>query len=205
MQLKYKSRFYEVSNRNIGLQETLILIPVSSSYYIALWNAKDGFGVLPNTIHTVDSGLLNLINRAIINNSYVKCVAQKKERLEEVLNNFRGQSASQIFSGGNPSGFSMGATLKKEVFFTELETMVDDLLDFILFERFEKAERNKPCPCSSGKKYKKCHRDAHEHTKIIRRTFTGPYPFAEWRPFVIPGVPVIEYPIDRWQDFSKTN
>ncbi|HRH23345.1 MAG TPA: DUF4238 domain-containing protein [Candidatus Magasanikbacteria bacterium] len=201
--LQVKSRFHDVSNRNIGLQETLVLIPISSSHYIALWNSKNGFGVKPNTVHEVDEKLLHLINRAIINNSYVKCVAQKTERLQEVVGAFNQQYPSQIFAGGNPDGFSMGAVVKKEVFLTDTETKTDDLLHYALFERYKKVEVNKPCPCGSEKKYKKCHRDAYERTKSVAQTFTGRYPFGEWRSFIIPGVPVIEYPIDRWAGFAK--
>lgn len=200
--LKVKSRFFDVSNRHIGLQETLILIPVSSRYYIALWNSKDGFGVHPNTIHSVDDDLLRLINRAILNNSYKKSVAQKKERLEEVQNDFIVQYPSQVFAGGNPDGYSMGAIHKKEVFFTNVETQANELLHFLMFDGYKKAKVNDPCPCRSGKKYKKCHMHAYERVLTIMRTFKGPYPFGDWQPFVIPNIPVIEYPIDKWAGFS---
>lgn len=200
--LKLKSRFFDVSNRHIGLQETLILVPISSSYYIALWNSKYGFGVKPNTIHFVDKELLHIINRAILNNSYIKCVAQKKERLEEVQNEFITQYPSQVFAGGNPKGYSTGAVLKKEVFLTDIETEANDLLHFPFLEKYRKAKVNDPCPCGSQKKFKKCHRDPLDRAQVATQTFRGPYPFTGCGPFIISDSLVIEQPIDKWAGFS---
>jgi hypothetical protein len=40
---------------------------------------------------------------------------------------------------------------------SELENLKSDLMTEIVTSQFSKAGRNAPCPCGSGKKYKKCH------------------------------------------------
>ena len=113
--IKIKSRFLNISNRNIGLNETIILIPISSSFYLVFWNTKDILFLDKNKINFLNTYNLKLINNTIINNSYVKCVSKKENLLKESLEKYRGSSPVQFFAGGNPSGFHMGSTTKKKV------------------------------------------------------------------------------------------
>ncbi|MBN1618314.1 DUF4238 domain-containing protein [Candidatus Dojkabacteria bacterium] len=41
--LKIKCQFMNISNRHMGLKDTLILIPLSSSFYVAYWHSTDSF------------------------------------------------------------------------------------------------------------------------------------------------------------------
>ena len=119
--LKIKSQIFQISNRHIGLKETLILIPISSRYYGVYWNAADSFIINEDALNVLSNENIKLINVAIINNSYVKCVGQKRKRIEEVLNDYRWASPTSIYAGGGPSGYFTGAIRKKEIFFYEEE------------------------------------------------------------------------------------
>lgn len=200
--LKMKSQFFDISNRHIGLKETLILIPISSSYYIAYWHSNKDFFISKNTINILKETELQFINQAIVDNSYKKCISTKKERIGEVLLNYNEDSPSQIFAGGNPEGFSMGAIKKKEVFLFEEDKQIYDLLQGMQVMKYKDLGRNDLCAYNSGKKFKKCHETVYEKLEIILDGF-GKKPLESRNMFVIPGVKIIEHPIDHWSGFSK--
>jgi len=200
--LKIKTQFFDLSNRHIGLNETLILIPISSRYYIAYWNTKSDFIFKEDTIHLLNEEEIKLVNTTIMNNSYNKCAGKKSERIEEVLPTFREVSPTQIFAGGNPDGYSMGSIKKKEVFFFENERDAWELFESHSFMFYKDLGRNDPCKCSSGKKFKRCHLDSYTRVKEIMQTF-GISQREGIMKFYIWGVPVIEQPIDRWSGYSK--
>lgn len=201
--LRIKTQFFDLSNRHIGLNETLILIPISARYYIAYWNTKRDFFIEPEKINLLSEEEIRQINNAIINNSYVKCVGKKRERIEEVLSTFKVSSPSQIFAGGNPSGFSMGSIKKKEVFFYEDERQAWELLEFMTFMFYKDLKRNDICKCGSGKKFKRCHLDAYNRIQEITKTFSLSQREG-MRRHLIWGVPLIEQPIDKWSGYSKS-
>lgn len=200
--LRIKTRFFELSNRHIGLNETLILIPISARYYIAYWNTKRDFFVKSDKINVLDEEETRQINNAIINSSYVKCAGMKCERIEEVLPTFKESSPTQVFAGGNPSGFSMGSIKKKEVFFYEDERKAWELLEFMTIVLYEDLGRNDICKCGSGKKFKWCHLDAYNRIQEIMQTF-GLSQRESMMRHLIWGVPLIEQPIDEWSGYSK--
>ena len=70
--LKPKSRFTNVSNRNIGLKDTVILIPITTKYYIFLYNGSNDLNLKDNMINKLSEEETNIINTAIYNNSYYK-------------------------------------------------------------------------------------------------------------------------------------
>jgi len=199
--LKIKSQFFDISNRHIGLKETLILIPISSSYYIVYWNSEDDFITKDNEIHTLNEEELQLINETIINNSYIKCIGQNKNRIEQVLTKYKMQYPSQIFAGGNPSGYHCGAIRKKEVFFYEEERVAYELLEFMSFMQYKDLGRNDICACGSRKKFKKCHLDAYNRINQVNKTFSEPTTILR-RKFSIPNT-IIELPVDNWAGFSE--
>lgn len=200
--LKIKTQFFDISNRHIGLKDTIIFIPISASFYIVFWNASNDFFLKKDQIVKLNNIELKLINSTIINNSYIKVVSKKKERLEEVLDNFEHRSPTQIFAGGNPSGFSMGSIKKKEVFFSEEEKKIYELLEHPFFIQYKDLGRNDICTCGSGKKFKKCHLTAYERIQSIMLTF-GRSDRENITDFFIYGIQTIEKPIDKWSSYSK--
>jgi hypothetical protein len=200
--LKIKTQFSNLSNRHIGLNETIILIPISSSFYAVFWNTKGEFFIKKDQINTLSEDELKLVNNTIINNSYIKCVSKKAESIKDVLDNYRWASPTNIYAGGNPSGYYMGATKKKEVFFFEEERKAYELLDFMSITMYRNLGRNDICACNSGKKFKKCHLDAYNRINTVMLTF-GRSQRDNMRDFLIYGIPIIEKPVDEWSGFSK--
>ncbi len=202
--LRIKTQFFNISNRHIGLRDTIIFIPISASFYIVFWNTQNEFFLKKDEITRLDDTELKLVNSTILNNSYIKAVAKKKERLEEVLDSFEHRSPTQTFVGGNPSGFSMGSIKKKEVFFFKEEKEAYELLEEpVLFIRYKDLDRNDKCVCGSNKKFKKCHSSAYNRIQSVMRTF-GRSARKNIFDFLIYGIQTIEQPIDKWSGFSKS-
>ena len=213
--IKIKTQFFDISNRHIGLRDTIIFIPISASYYIVFWNTQNDFFLKKDSLIKLEDAELNLINKTILNNSYVKAVSKKRERLEEVLDSYQyrsptqifaggnpNRSPTQIFAGGNPNGFSMGSIKKKEVFLFEEENDAFELLEHGFFSQFKDLRRNDKCTCESNKKFKKCHLSAYERIQSIMNTF-GRSDRENIMDFFIRGITTIEQPIDKWSGFSK--
>lgn len=197
--IKMKTRFTDRSNRSIGLIETMIMIPISSSCYVVYWHSDDDFFVKENSITHLDSESIKMINRVIINNSYNKCVSKRSDSIIEVLDYYKVRSPSQIYIGYN-SGYTSGAILKKEVFFHHEEMEAYEMLQFAKFNQYKDLSRNENCACGSQKKFKKCHGDAYKRSQQIMRTFGK-----SGQQFFIPGVKEIELPIDEWRGYSNKN
>lgn len=200
--LRIKTQFFELSNRHIGLNETMLLIPVSARYYIVFWNSKQEFICKANTLKVLDENQTRLINETIINNAYTKCVGQKKERIEEVLDSFQRISPTQVFAGGGPDGHFMGSIKKKEVFFYADEREAWMLFESMAVITYKDLGRNDKCKCGSGKKFKHCHLDAYNRMQSIMQTFGLPRE-ESMRRFLISGIQIIEQPIDQWSGFEK--
>jgi len=199
---KAKAQFFDISNRHIGLNEIIILIPLSSSYYAVFWNTKTNFFVEPNKINILDEEQVKQINTSIMNNSYTKCVGKKIESIQNVIDEYRWSSPTQIFAGGNPDGFHMGAVNKKEVFFTKEERDAYDMFTNAMFMPYKELKRNDICICKSGKKFKRCHLTAYERSQSIM-SFMRKDQSQIMRDSAVHGVPFIEYPIDKWSGFSE--
>lgn len=197
-----KAQFFDISNRHIGLNEMIILVPISSSLYIVFWDTKTDFFIERNKINKLNGEHLNQINTSIINNSYTKCVGKKRESIENVIDEYHWSSPTQIFAGGNPSGFHMGAVKKKEVFFYKEEQEAYDMFSHATFLPYKNLKRNDICKCESGKKFKRCHEDVYKRSQSI-----GLFMQKGQRQLMIEsvvlGVPFIELPIDKWSGFSK--
>ena len=164
--LKIKNRFTTISNRHIGLRNTLILIPISNNYYIVYYNCDEGFILQSNGIKVLDAEELQLVNNVIVNNSYQKCVGTKQKTLQDSLNNYHFEKPHSIYVGYK-SGYTSGAILKKEVFFFKEDREAYEFLTMgAYFHRYDNVGRNDKCPCSSGKKFKACHYDLYQRIKI---------------------------------------
>lgn len=196
--LKIKGRFWDRSNRHMGLIETIILIPITNCYYGVYWHTNNDFFIKESQINKLCEPEIKLVNQTIINNSYIKCIGGKKEKISEVLDNFNLERPSQIFAGGNPPGFHMGAIKKKEVFFYKQDEDAFDFLKFLNFENYRGLGRNDPCACKSGKKFKNCHETAFKIIEPVVRRFGN-----KDKSYVIPGIKIIELPVDQWAGYSK--
>ena len=154
--LSIKGMFINASNRNIGLKDIVVLIPVSSEYYLVYYDGKVPFNIVKQEFNELTKEQINVVNNVIINNSYKKTIGYKREPLELALQQFIYKSPVGTIAGWN-SGSSYRATLKKEVFFTN---DIDELWDIFKgpqwSKHFKKIERNDTCFCESGKKLKNC-------------------------------------------------
>lgn len=197
--LKLKSNFSNMSNRHMGLKETLILIPISASFYAAYWHTDGYFFGRENDITKIDGEDLQMINRAIINNSYKKCVGAKKEALEGGLPDYNHESPSTIYMGFRDGSYG-GAVNKKEVFFYDIDK---EMLALLLqgTGKYQGLGRNDSCKCDSGKKYKKCHEEMVNNLNPIIRNIIASQK-GEYIPYHIPGAQIVEKPIHQWGELT---
>ncbi|MCT1577049.1 DUF4238 domain-containing protein [Oceanobacillus kimchii] len=165
--LDVKSRFANISNRHIGLKGVIILIPISSKFYIVFYDGDVPFDIQKDRMNVISSNTLNLINKCIINNCYNKCVSYNREVLEESLQEFKKHSpVGAILS--YKSGLHESYILKKEVFFYENDEKAYNLFANLEFQKYENVKRNQVCPCDSGRKFKKCCLSAFENAEIMK-------------------------------------
>jgi len=194
--LKVKSHFVEVSNRHIGLKETIILIPLTSKYYAVFWNSDSKNIFNEEQINLVMGSELENINRVILNNSYKKCVGRKKEVCDYIKNKFIHESPSVVFS---PDYYFIR---KKEVFWYEQEAIFWKSFKMHKQPEVFNCGRNDLCPCRSGKKFKKCHMQYENWWNNLIEDFDGGYPFInlkgeKGKKYIIKDAPIIEGPIDQ--------
>ena len=167
--LSYKNKFSNASNRQIGMKDTMILLPLSAKFYVVFY-----YGKKPDFIAKERYCLLNdidvaKINNVIYQNSYVKCVAKKQEAFG-VLDKITLSSPTKTimtYSDGTVKDY----VSKREVFWYEKDrdmsqnsiTYMDDYINKIK----GKVGRNSRCICGSGKKYKQCCMGKYEEVKKI--------------------------------------
>jgi len=172
-------KFYllNFSNRFIWLKDTLILIPLSSKYYIAYFNTSNSFFLQKNKINFLSTKESKLINKLIINNSYERCVWKDVELLEKYSSTFSEQSPGAIYSD------KFWATIWKEVFLYKNDKLLYDSFMFFgaIDNRYEKLGKRDFCLCWSWKMFWKCHNPVFDKQNIIHENFwkiTGnPYYF----------------------------
>ncbi|MEK3658877.1 DUF4238 domain-containing protein [Paenibacillus sp. FSL F4-0236] len=111
--LSIKGQYVNVSNRHLGLKDVLVLIPLSSKYYIAYFNGDKPSYLKTNQINLLDHEQVKQINRTILNNSYTKCIGQNRESIEAIVDDFKYESPSRAVVGYE-SGKQTAALRKKE-------------------------------------------------------------------------------------------
>lgn len=154
--LSIKGMFTNSTNRNIGLKDIVILIPISSEYYLIYYDGKVPFDIVKEEFNELTKEQIEVINTVINNNSYKKTVGLKREPLERALDQFEYKSPVGTIMGFK-SGKTRGATIKKEVFFTkETEELWETFRGHLWSKHYKKIERNIPCYCGSGRKLKNC-------------------------------------------------
>jgi len=169
--LKYKNKFSNASNRQIGMRDTMILLPLSSKYYVVFYHGRKPDFIIRNVFNVVDEDNVNKINSIIFQNSYVKCAGKKQETLENVkgdeITTFSPTKCIMQYKDGTIKDF----IIKKEVFWYEEDcdlniNSIQYMGDYI--QKIKgKVGRNSPCICGSGKKYKHCCQKKYDLAKAI--------------------------------------
>lgn len=153
--LAIKSRFLNISNRQIGLRDVILLIPISSKYYVVYYEGSKPEYIQKDKISILSEKQVDDINKVIINNSYVKCIGFSEEALQRAIRHFKHGSVLSTYAEFN-SGSMSGATLKKEVFFYERDIIAwNEFIEGNWFP-YKDLGRNELCKCGSGKKLKNC-------------------------------------------------
>lgn len=158
--LKYKSRFANASNRQIGMKETMILLPLSAKFYVAFYNGHIPNYIVKDGISILKPEEVQWINDVIIRNSYVECVGKYKQELERVkedeIISFEPGKCLLRYSDGTLKDH----IIKREVFFYEEDWDLNRNSYTYMTEYLGKIKgkvgRNSLCICGSGRKYKHC-------------------------------------------------
>lgn len=155
--LRIKSRFADISNRHMGLKDVMILIPISSSYYLVYYDGQPPYYIYPNKVNILTPDEVLDVNKIIINNSYIKCVGREKSAVDCAAPFYTWNSPSTVIVGYN-SGQHSGSTLKKEVFYYERDIKAWDMFTNSPSElrKYDRLSRNNICACGSGLKFKNC-------------------------------------------------
>ncbi len=161
--LAYKNQFINSSNRAIGMRDTMILLPLSSSLYIAFFNGKAPDYLKKNQVCNLTESEVFQINRIVFHNSFNKCAGNSLEVLESLQKEkYYSHAVTQVYFGDDRGGVA-GYTNKKEVFlYPEDEEICTHHIQYALKYRDLKEQhgkshlRNVKCPCGSGLQFKKC-------------------------------------------------
>lgn len=194
--LKIKSRFAGISNRHMGLKDTIMLIPISASYYCVFWHCSARLFLTADKVNFLNGVEKNIINFSIYKNSYHKCCSRKDNLSQFVPSNYYSQLPSNLYVGYE-SGQVNSFIEKKEVFLFPIDEEAYKIYDYGTFTQFRSLGRNDLCGCGSGKKFKQCHLEKYLRIKdaIHSIRFQKEIDPAIYR---IPGVKVLEQPIASW-------
>lgn len=158
--LKYKNRFSNASNRQMGMKETMILLPLSAKFYVVFYNGHNPSYIIKDKISILSLEEVQKINDAVIRNCYVECVGKYKQELERVkedeIISFGPSKCLMRYSDGTLKDH----IIKREVFYYEEDWDLDKNSYTYMVQYLEnikgKIGRNSLCICGSGKKYKHC-------------------------------------------------
>lgn len=172
--LKYKNRFSNASNRQIGMKENMILLPLSAKFYVVFYNGHIPDYIMKDRISVLMPEEVQRINDVIIRNSYVECVGKYKQELERVkedeIISFEPSKCLIRYSDGT----LMDHIIKREVFFYEEDWDLNRNSYTYMVEYLEKIKgkigRNSLCICGSGRKYKHCCMHKYDLVKDILLT-----------------------------------
>lgn len=176
--LKYKNKFSNASNRQIGMKETMLLFPLSAKYYVVFFSGNVPKYIQKNAFNYIDDSALQEINDVIYQNSYIKCVGLNEAEINR-LN-------SKDFSLFSPSktiikydnGHIADRIIKREVFMydidRDLEFKANNYISDYMTKIKGKISRNDKCICGSDKKYKYCCMPKYERVKEIMNGIQNP-------------------------------
>lgn len=169
--LKYKNRFSNASNRQIGMIQTMLLLPLSSKFYVVFYNGRAPQYIVRNRYIILVAAEVEEINNVIFQNSYVKCVAKHKGELERVISNTILLSEPGKVTACYAKNIITDYVTKREIFLYKEDqdlyrhsfTYMADYMNKIR----GKIGRNSLCVCGSGKKYKRCCMSKYDLAKDI--------------------------------------
>lgn len=157
--LTFKGRFVNISNREIGLKGTMVLIPLSKKYYVLFINGRipEELNIKKDIINILNEIQIEKINSVIYNNSYEKCLSNDRDLLEKnkkQKSTFGDSMAAIGFADGQSSTYK----IKQEIFFENSEYELYEYYNRLDWasEKFKNCKVNDRCPCGSNIKYKKC-------------------------------------------------
>ena len=169
--LKYKNKFSNASNRQIGMRDTMLLLPLSAKYYVAFYHGRKPDFIKSNVFNIVDKDIVDKVNSVIYQNSYVKCAGKRQDVLKNMQDDdttsFGPTKCIMQYKDGTVKDF----IIKKEVFWYEEDSdlnvnSIQYMGDYI--QKIKgKIERNSPCICGSGRKYKHCCQKKYDLAKAI--------------------------------------
>lgn len=201
--LKYKNRFSNASNRQIGMIETMILLPLSSKFYIVFFNGHKPDYIKENQISILSDITVKNINDVIFQNSYVKCVGKVENELKRVkdvaVESYSPTKCIMKYSDGS----IQDRIIKREVFlYPEDKDMNANSFEYMstyIKEIKGKIGRNNKCICGSGKKYKKCCINKYEEVARILFAVQN----IKLVNYTIPGALVVEDSILEYQGLQE--
>lgn len=171
--LRFKNKFSNVSNRQIGFKNTMVLIPISSKFYLAFYHGEKPSYIKENEYCNLGHHQLDEINSVVNRNSYNKTICKNNDP----LNGLKATEEKSIGPYRTILYYSDGTvsinTTKKEIeFYYSEESFSAEYLQIHaqykeIFEN--KIKRNDRCLCNSEKKYKKCCLSLHERSSSIVR------------------------------------
>ncbi len=176
--LKYKNKFSNASNRQIGMKETMLLLPLSAKYYVVFFSGNVPKYIQKNTFNYIEDSALQEINDVIYQNSYVKCVGIS----EEEINRLKGKNFS-LFSPTKTimkyeDGTIADRITKREVFIYDIDKDLEinsiNYMNEYIVKIKGQVNRNDKCICGSGKKYKHCCMPKYERVKEIMNGIKNP-------------------------------
>ncbi len=152
----YKGKFTNISSRDIGVKDTIILIPFNSHYYGILYNGNTkSLKIIEKRINILNEENENIINQVIYDNATFKILGTNKEKMKNIKksNNISGDiTATAIFSDHSTITYKV----KKEVFLDKEEKEFYKYWESYEWTKMKNIGRNDKCKCGSGLKYKKC-------------------------------------------------
>lgn len=164
--LSIKGRFLNVSNRQMGMKDVIILIPMSKDYYFVFFNGKKPYYLNDYAYSELTDKETLEINRVILNNSYKKCIAPVDTQFENILPYFEKESPSSSFAKYT-DGVHKEFIIKKELFFYEEDSSTFEFIIGGKVFSYRKLKRNDMCKCGSKLKFKKC---CHDYVKKAEYT-----------------------------------
>ena len=167
--LSYKNKFSNASNRQIGMKDTMLLIPLSAKFYVAFYHGKKPNYIYSNRYCILDDNAVGQINSVIYQNSYVKCIAKKQDAFDTIkkVELYSPTKTMMTYDDGTVKDY----ITKREVFLYDKDRDMDIHSIQYMNEYKSKIEgkigRNDKCICGSGKKYKHCCMRKYDDVKKI--------------------------------------
>ena len=155
---KYKGMYSNISSRDIGIRDTIILFPLNCYFYVIFYdNEINDFDLVEDKINCLNEEQVKQINNIIYSNAYQKVVSSKKDNLDnlEKQNSSFGDATAMIVY---KDGHSISHRVKSEIFFNKEQVEFYKYYQTLEWGNptYKKCKVNSKCPCGSNIKYKKC-------------------------------------------------